>query len=155
MKIFEISDKIKAVCEFKKTKNGFKHEATLFINGVERDKAKVCYLNRTWERYEFESVLLKLIEKSKSLTEEDKKICFAFIKEDKTDYSMFKTTAMVAKIGEIICKDKKEQNDWKTRMLKAGLNLEMPEDWDKLDEKTKQERLNRVIAEALKTGVKQ
>jgi hypothetical protein len=48
-----------------------------------------------------------------------------------------------------MCQDKKEQNDWKARMLKAGLGnagLQMPEDWESLDEQTKEARLNAVIS---------
>jgi hypothetical protein len=55
---------------------------------------------------------------------------------------------MVAKMGELLCDNQKDKNDWKARMLKAGLGnsgLEMPEDWDTLDEDTKQARLDGVI----------
>ena len=49
-------------------------------------------------------------------------------------------------------KDKKEKNDWKARMLKSGfgnMGLEMPEDWNSLDEETKEARLNAVIAQCI------
>lgn len=62
--------------------------------------------------------------------------------------SRFKTVAMVAMMGEIFGQTKKEKNDWKARMLKAGLGssgLEMPEDWDTLSEDEKERRLNGVI----------
>ena len=63
----------------------------------------------------------------------------------------FKSIAMVAKMGEIFhTGDKKAVNDWKVRMLKAGLSsrgLEMPEDWDTLTEEEKEKRLNAVIGE--------
>jgi len=55
----------------------------------------------------------------------------------------------IAALGEVFGSTQKEKNDWKERMLKAGLGnkgLEMPEDWDKLDEDTKQARLDKVIA---------
>jgi len=45
-------------------------------------------------------------------------------------------------------KTQKESNDWKARMLKAGLEnkgLIMPEDWDTLSENDKEARLNAVI----------
>jgi len=56
--------------------------------------------------------------------------------------------ATVMAMGDLLGKNQKESNDWKTRMLKAGLEgrgLIMPEDWDKLDEDTKQARLNGAI----------
>lgn len=52
------------ICERKKTRNGFKHEATLLHNNTTLDSTKICYLNRTWERYEFESVINKILERN-------------------------------------------------------------------------------------------
>ena len=40
---------------------GFKHVATLHRNGFEISKTKICYLNRTWERFGYESVLQKMV----------------------------------------------------------------------------------------------
>jgi len=64
-----------------------------------------------------------------------------------TDNSL-KTIAMVAKMGEIFGTNQKEKNDWKVRMIKAGLEnkgLIMPEDWNTLSENEKEKRLNRAI----------
>jgi hypothetical protein len=63
MRSFKLSEQYSVVCEWKKTRNGFKHEATLLFNGREAGKAKICYLNRTWEAFEFESVLHECINK--------------------------------------------------------------------------------------------
>ena len=61
-----------------------------------------------------------------------------------------KTVAMAAKVGEVLaCKNKKEKNDWKVRMLKAGLGgrgLIMPDDWEELSEDDKEERLNGAVS---------
>lgn len=60
----------------------------------------------------------------------------------------------IMKMGEIIhAGDQKGQNDWKARMLRAGLEgkgLIMPEDWDTLSEDEKEKRLNGVIIELSK-----
>lgn len=59
-----------------------------------------------------------------------------------------KSVAMVMAMGNIFGKSQKESNDWKARMLKAGLEgrgLIMPEDWNSLDESEKERRLNGVI----------
>jgi hypothetical protein len=56
----------------------------------------------------------------------------------------------IAKLGNILCNDQKEKNDWKTKMLKAGLSdkgLIIPEDWNELSEEEKEIRLNNVINE--------
>ena len=69
MKTFKLDKNTEVICEWKKTRMAFKHVATLMINGYEEDSAKICYQNRTWEGFEFESVLNKLLDKTKVLTE--------------------------------------------------------------------------------------
>jgi hypothetical protein len=148
MKIFKITDKIEIICSNERTRYGFRHLASLMINGNETDKAKCCYYNRTWERYEFQSVMQNLISKTSNLSDEDKQMCKNWLEGDRTDWSGFKTIGTIAMLGEIFGSNQKEKNDWKTRMLKAGLEnkgLEMPEDWEQLDENTKEARLNAVI----------
>ncbi len=144
MQTFKINKNLEVVCERKKTRVAFKHEATLLKDGQEIDKTKICYLNRTWERFEFDSVLEKLAEKTgiKAISE--------FVKNRTSDRrtEQLKTVGMVAKMGEILCNTKKEKNDWKVRMLKAGLGnsgLEMPEDWNELSEDEKEKRLEGAI----------
>jgi hypothetical protein len=69
--------------------------------------------------------------------------------EEKKANSMFKTVGLVAAMGEIFCNNKKDKNDWKLRMLKAGLEnkgLSVPEDWDTLTEQEKEKRLDGVIS---------
>jgi len=148
MKMFEITPKIKIVCDSAKTRNGFKHVATLLINGEEVEETKCCYLNRTWERYEFQSVLYKIIEKSKFLSDEEKEICNEFAKGDHTDWSAFKMVGMIAKMGDVLCTDQEEKNDWKARMVRAGMEnkgLVMPDDWNELNEDEKERRLDLVV----------
>ena len=152
MKIFKINENFEVVCEWKKTRTAFKHVATLLKNGEEVDNTKICYLNRTWECYEFESVLEKLLDRTDLLTKEEKKNFLERNKrKDKEEVdSQFNMVAGIAKLGEIFGETKKEKNDWKTRMLKAGLEnkgLIMPEDWDTLSEEEKEKRLNNVIKE--------
>ena len=63
--------------------------------------------------------------------------------------SMLKSTALVASLASLFATTQKESNDWKARMLKAGLGnrgLTMPENWNELDEATKTKRLDSVIA---------
>jgi hypothetical protein len=148
MRIFKITKDIEVVCESQRTKSGFRHLATLMKNGREQDTAKCCYLNRTWERYEFQSVLSKLVDKTSYLSDDEKKICEDFIEGDQTDWSDFKMVSNIAKLGDLFCDNQKDKNDWKERMLKAGFEnkgLIMPDDWNTLDEETKQKRLDSVI----------
>jgi hypothetical protein len=59
MKIFNYTDNLAVVCECKPTRNGFKHVATVLHNGRVVDVEQCFYLNRTWESFEYESVLRK------------------------------------------------------------------------------------------------
>ncbi len=54
-KIYEV------FCLSASTRNGFKHEVELQENGYTIARAKVCYLNRTWERYDYETAIHKAI----------------------------------------------------------------------------------------------
>ena len=72
MQLFKINDKFTIVCEAKSTRNGFKHVATLFCNGSGIETNKCCYLNRTWEAWRFQTVVLDCINKSKFLSNEEK-----------------------------------------------------------------------------------
>lgn len=154
MATFQINKQIKIVCDASKTRNGFKHTATLYLKGVQRESVKINYLNRTWERYEFDSVIEKLADDSKSLTDAQKNIVKEWVKNrngsDDAGMQRLKTTGMIAMLGDVFGQTQKEKNDWKARMLKAGLGnygLEMPEDWNTLSEDEKERRLNLVISQ--------
>ena len=70
MQTFKVNAKIQIVCESKRTRIAFKHVAILLVSGKEIDSTKICYQNRTWERYEFEDVLRRILEKSRVITSE-------------------------------------------------------------------------------------
>lgn len=71
MRSFKLNEEYSIVCDWKNTRRGFNHYATLLKNGIEQESSKCCYLNRTWESYEYESVMLDLIDIA-DLTEEEK-----------------------------------------------------------------------------------
>ena len=59
---FEIDGKeIQFVNEFRDTRYGFAHDTHLFINGHEYKEATCHYINRTWERYAFQSVMRQAV----------------------------------------------------------------------------------------------
>jgi hypothetical protein len=157
MKTFTIGRGILAICEFENTRSGFRHLATLVIDGNDVATVKCTYQNRTWERYEFESVLEKLRDESLSrglLSQYHQRKFKRLIadnwqkKADAETSKKFQTVALIAKVGNIFTEDQKQGNDWKVRMLQAGLpGLSIPEDWDTLSEDEKQSRLDKVISE--------
>ena len=147
MEIFKVNKRIDAVCNSERTRYGFRHLATLHIDGQEIAKAKRCYYNRTWERYKFESVL-KLLAENANIGDIDKRALNRYIKNYNEQDHGLKAVAMIAKIGEIFGRNRKEKNDWKARMLKAGLEnrgLTTPKDWETLTEGEKEKRLNGAI----------
>ena len=164
MKTFKINKEYQIVCEWQKTKNGFKHTAelkkrNLWLNHNYRkelpfstiSETKVCYLNRTWESYEFETVIKKLLSMSNICKQTQTKFLNRISGKAKKEISQqFKSIAMVAQIGNLLCNEQKEKNDQKKRMLLAGFPLDIPEDWDLLNENEKENRLNNVINELAK-----
>lgn len=150
MKKFRVNEKIDIICEWKKTRSAFKHEATLLVNGHEEATTKICYVNRTWEKFEFESVIKQLLSTTKLLTIEEKRTFLERANKgnmEEFDSQMGMITG-IAKLGEIFCPTKEAANEWKVRMLKAGLEnkgLIIPENWATLTENEKEVRLNAVI----------
>ena len=149
METFKINKHVEVVCESQSTRYGFRHLATLIVDGRERGVEKICYYNRTWESYTFESVLEKLAERTQALTATEKKLFQKKIKSwGSRDSSGLKTVSTVMALGNIFGQNQTEKNDWKTRVLKAGLEnkgLIMPEDWNELSENEKEARLDGVI----------
>ncbi len=62
MTYFEINDKLTIGCEYYETSRSWGHRATIWLDGEEVDKKKIVYLNRTWERFQFDSLLYKCSE---------------------------------------------------------------------------------------------
>ena len=152
MKTFKINLEFEVVCNCVNTKYGFRHDAKLLQNGLLHTKTKACYYNRTWESFEYESVISDLLNKAKIMTNEEKiKYLDCLSKGHKEEIDkQFGFITGIAKLGNILCETQKDKNDWKTRMLKAGFEnkgLIVPEDWDQLSENEKETRLNGVIAE--------
>ena len=150
MKTFEISKRECVECSYQKTRYGFKHTAVYYKDGLAMGTTKCCYYNRTWESFEYESVLKQALDKFSKRSKEDQKgIMESFRKADlQRVNASFGMIGAIAKLGEVLTDNKKEQNDWKERMLKAGLGdkgLTMPEDWNTLSEEEKETRLNRCI----------
>lgn len=159
MTFFKINDKLAIGAEVYETRYSWGHKANLYrVRTPEQSDEwiigdKITYYNRTWERYQFESILYSIVAKALKkhlITPEEAQTCNDYIKnyQDKND-KWLGTVAHVAKLGEILAPDQKARNDWKTRMLKAGLEgqgLIMPEDWDQLSEDEKERRLNGAIS---------
>lgn len=150
-----ITKNITIKAEYYETRYSWGHKARIIKNNEEVGYRKITYYNRTWESYEFETILQSLYENAKQkktltayeLRQFKKMIDNGGRVEAERIQSQMKTTAMVAGLGAIFGANQKESNDWKARMLKAGLpELDMPADWNELSEDEKQARLDGVIA---------
>lgn len=137
-------------CRSERTRYGFRHLAEVIdTKGNVVSKAKVCYYNRTWESFTFETVMERALRSCKWFD----KYAVNHIMNTLRDEAHGKVKAQfafvggIAKLGEIFGTTRKESNDWKARMLKAGMpGLIMPSDWDTLSEEEKTARLDAVIA---------
>ena len=61
MKIFKHNNAT-FVCEFQGNRAGFKHKATFIIGESVIQTNSIQYYNRTWEKYNYQSVILKCID---------------------------------------------------------------------------------------------
>ncbi len=60
---FNLGNGICVYCSSADTRNGFKHTAEMWDKNYNKVSVKICYLNRTWEEYDYQSVLAKLFNK--------------------------------------------------------------------------------------------
>lgn len=148
---FQITKQIKIKADYYETRYSWGHKAWLYLNNEEVEHAKITYYNRTWESYTYQSILYNIVDKTKVLTKKQKEYCKKWIDtggevQKKKDLAMLKIAGNIASLGAIFGKDQKESNDWKQRMLEAGIpGLSIPSDWDELSEDEKQIRLDQVI----------
>lgn len=59
--IYVNDNKYEFVCMSEKNYNGFKHIAKLYINGRFITRSNRQYYNRTWEMYNYQSVMIDII----------------------------------------------------------------------------------------------
>ena len=155
MKSFNVKKGIDIITRYEKTRSGFRHTASLMVSGVEVDFTKIPYQNRTWERFEFESVIEKLLDKTDIISDSEKQkfLDKASGRSREEVEKKFQSIGAIAEIGNIFATTQKEKNVWKKRMLEAGLpELDVPDDWDTLSEKEKEKRLDKVISLMKKGG---
>lgn len=148
---FTITDNITIEAQYYETRYSWGHKAWLFIDGREVAYQKRTYYNRTWEAYQYQSVCQDVVEKArkdKYLKDIEAEACQNWLKDYTPSSSPLKSVAMVAMLGDVFGSNQKEANDWKERMLRAGLPegaISMPDDWDTLSDDEKQKRLDGAI----------
>lgn len=64
MEIFKVQNngnEYEFVCSFKSTRSGFNHDCTMFVNGRWEVETSCHYINRTWESYNYQTVMLRAV----------------------------------------------------------------------------------------------
>ena len=54
-------DEFTFVCRSWSTSRSWGHEVELYENGNKLDKARITYINRTWESYQYQSCMRKVV----------------------------------------------------------------------------------------------
>lgn len=150
-KTFKLSDSVHIDCEAYETRYSWGHKAYLYVDDRQKAYKKITYYNRTWEAYTYQTILSCIVESVSNtiIGKEDKTRFQAMISSDSfsQDRDAFKSIAMIANMGALLTSNQKDANDWKARMLKAGIGeaLSMPDDWGTLSEDEKQARLDKCI----------
>lgn len=146
-KVFTLPDGYTISCRSEGTRYGFRHLATLFKDAWQVAHDKACYYNRTWENYEFQTVIRGVLHKEFDDATVNKYEKSIHTKETEEINKRFGFIGAIAKMGEIFADTTAEKNKWKERILKAGISgLDFPEDFDSLSEEEKEKRLDAVIA---------
>ena len=135
-------------CEMLRTRSGTRENATFYKEGIELSTGTDFWSNRPWYPFTYANAIRDALNKSGEFTPEEVNIIIEKLGKDDHDplKDMFKLVGTIAKMGEVFTDNQKDSNDWKLRMMKAGLPaLDVPSDWDTLTEDEKTSRLNKVI----------
>jgi hypothetical protein len=62
------------MCEVKSRRGGFAHEVTIFDGDYEIHKERTTYVNRTWEKYPFDSCISHALHKLDEAREIDTRV---------------------------------------------------------------------------------
>ena len=146
MKFFKLDDTYTVNCEFKKTRMAFKHVAVITENGRPVYETKICYQNRTWERYEFESVIHRAIRShfKKAAPVEDY-IKAANAIGNGIEEARFQPLKAICTLGSILCETADGKAKWNKRMLSTVPGLDFPDEFDQLPAEERERRLNNAV----------
>ena len=144
MQTYRINEDLKIEAwSWSRGRSSWGHEARAIYNGREIESVRCTYYNRTWEAYQYQSVMQKLVDaldKYKAIPLKDRYMASVFLKTgDDRELKAMGMIGNLAKLAGIM-----GGNESKARVLKTipGLDIDA---LDGLDEKTKTERLDGVI----------
>lgn len=65
-------------CDSVRTRNGFAHVVSLFMNNDDLSHAREHYLNRTWECYRYQTAMLEAVKKAIAERQDYLKDCYKY-----------------------------------------------------------------------------
>jgi hypothetical protein len=134
---FNIGNGLTIECRSERTRYGFRHMAVARMGLHEVAKSKACYYNRTWERFEFESVIRGVASR---LPKNQGAEVLAFCDKHREPNRLAPVAAVMGLLG-LLAKGQAEANAAQTRILKTVPGIDLPADWDGLPEDVKAKRL--------------
>ena len=143
MNTYNLCPAVSVECSYHKTRNGFRHEAVLWVDGSPDPRVKINYINRTWESFKYQSVIHKAILRSRTLGDERREQALAW--QGPRD-NFLSTVGAAAAVLSLLCEDRDDANRAKASILRAVPGIEFPSDWDSLSAEEQQRRLDGAIA---------
>jgi hypothetical protein len=153
MKTYNFGEGYQVNCRSERTRYGFRHLCELTKDYNVLAETKACYYNRTWEAYEFQSVIHKAIgiafgaEGRKKNTPEQNAMIKGYCDEIDArargeEAKRFDPVKMVCAVGALLTDNPEERANWDKRMLSTVPGIDFPDDFDQLPAEEKQRRLD-------------
>lgn len=155
MKSFEFGEGYKVMCRSERTRYGFRHLCELTHNYNVIAKTKACYYNRTWESYEFQSVIHQAIsaafdnrtrsqqKKGEAPNPLIKQYCEEIDARARGEETKrFDPVKAICAVGALLTDTPEERAKWDKRMLSTVPGIDFPEDFDSLPVEEQQKRLD-------------
>lgn len=156
MKIYSFGEGYQVNCRSEKTRYGFRHLCELTQNYNVLAKTKACYYNRTWESYEFQSVIHSAInaafdnrtraqqKKGQEINPLVKQYCDEVDARARgIEAKRFDPVKMVCAVGALLTSNPEERANWDKRMLSTIPGIDFPDDFDSLPVEEQQRRLDK------------
>lgn len=155
MKSFEFGEGYKVMCRSERTRYGFRHLCELTHNYNVIAKTKACYYNRTWESYEFQSVIHQAIsaafdnrtrsqqKKGEAPNPLIKQYCDEIDARARGEETKrFDPVKAICAVGALLTDTPEERAKWDKRMLSTVPGIDFPDDFDSLPVEEQQKRLD-------------
>ncbi|MFA5380242.1 MAG: hypothetical protein WC455_31055 [Dehalococcoidia bacterium] len=156
MKSYKFGNGYEVNCWSENTRYGFRHLCELTHNLNRIGKSKACYYNRTWEAYEFQSVIHQAIQavfdnrtraqqkKGQEINPLIKQYCDEVDARARgIEAKRFDPVKMAVAFGALLTDNPEERANWDKRMLSTVPGIDFPDDFDSLPVEEQQKRLDK------------